>query len=84
MMGKGCKRLDAQLCKSLLGLARLPSGFLDTVAVLRRVGRSGFEWLFRLCMEPRRLWKRYGVNYSAFLFHILQQITKLRNYEMAR
>lgn len=21
--------------------------------------RAGLEWLFRLCMEPRRLWKRY-------------------------
>jgi N-acetylglucosaminyldiphosphoundecaprenol N-acetyl-beta-D-mannosaminyltransferase len=23
------------------------------------VGRIGFEWLFRLCSEPQRLWKRY-------------------------
>ena len=25
----------------------------------RQVQRSGFEWLFRLLMEPKRLWKRY-------------------------
>jgi N-acetylglucosaminyldiphosphoundecaprenol N-acetyl-beta-D-mannosaminyltransferase len=25
------------------------------------IGRWGFEWLFRLCSEPTRLWKRYLV-----------------------
>jgi N-acetylglucosaminyldiphosphoundecaprenol N-acetyl-beta-D-mannosaminyltransferase len=25
------------------------------------IGRLGFEWLFRLVMEPRRLWRRYLV-----------------------
>lgn len=25
----------------------------------RWMGRVGLEWLFRLCSEPRRLWKRY-------------------------
>ena len=29
--------------------------------------RIGFEWLFRLCMEPRRLWRRYGYIVPAFL-----------------
>lgn len=24
------------------------------------VQRSGFEWLYRLCSEPRRLWRRYA------------------------
>lgn len=33
----------------------------------RWIQRSGFEWLFRLVMEPRRLWKRYLVNNTAFL-----------------
>jgi len=27
----------------------------------RWVGRIGFEWLFRLCSEPRWLWRRYLV-----------------------
>jgi N-acetylglucosaminyldiphosphoundecaprenol N-acetyl-beta-D-mannosaminyltransferase len=29
--------------------------------------RSGLEWLFRLGMEPRRLWKRYLVTNTRFL-----------------
>ena len=31
------------------------------------IQRSGFEWLFRLMTEPRRLWKRYSVNNTIFL-----------------
>lgn len=27
----------------------------------RWMGRAGLEWLFRLCAEPRRLWRRYLV-----------------------
>jgi len=26
----------------------------------RFIQRSGFEWAFRLAMEPRRLWRRYA------------------------
>lgn len=33
----------------------------------RWMQRSGLEWLFRLCAEPRRLWRRYLVTNSVFL-----------------
>lgn len=33
--------------------------------------RSGLEWLFRLCCEPRRLWRRYLVGNFLFVFWIL-------------
>lgn len=33
----------------------------------------GLEWLFRLIMEPRRLWKRYAYNNPRFLFLFAQQ-----------
>jgi N-acetylglucosaminyldiphosphoundecaprenol N-acetyl-beta-D-mannosaminyltransferase len=29
--------------------------------------RAGLEWLYRLCQEPRRLWKRYLVTNSIFI-----------------
>jgi N-acetylglucosaminyldiphosphoundecaprenol N-acetyl-beta-D-mannosaminyltransferase len=35
--------------------------------------RSGLEWLFRLLTEPRRLWRRYLINNSWFLWLILLQ-----------
>lgn len=29
---------------------------------------NGLEWLFRLCSEPRRLWRRYLVDGAVFIF----------------
>lgn len=34
--------------------------------------RLGLEWLFRLLMEPRRLWKRFGLYNSLFIFYLLK------------
>jgi N-acetylglucosaminyldiphosphoundecaprenol N-acetyl-beta-D-mannosaminyltransferase len=33
----------------------------------------GLEWLFRLCCEPRRLWRRYLYHNPRFLFYFLRQ-----------
>lgn len=35
--------------------------------------RSGLEWLYRLCAEPRRLWRRYLVGNPRFLLLVLRQ-----------
>ncbi|MGD0766538.1 MAG: WecB/TagA/CpsF family glycosyltransferase [Dehalococcoidia bacterium] len=37
----------------------------------RWMQKSGSEWLFRLFMEPRRLWKRYLVHDTAVMVRIL-------------
>lgn len=34
----------------------------------------GFEWLFRLITEPRRLWKRYLINNPKFIWLITKQL----------
>lgn len=34
--------------------------------------RVGMEWAFRLAQEPRRLWKRYLVTNTQFIFHLLR------------
>lgn len=39
----------------------------------RFIQRSGFEWLFRLVMEPRRLWRRYLLNLPRFAFLLLRR-----------
>jgi N-acetylglucosaminyldiphosphoundecaprenol N-acetyl-beta-D-mannosaminyltransferase len=44
----------------------------------RWVQRSGFEWLFRLFTEPRRLWRRYLKNNPAFVALSLAQLSGLR------
>jgi len=39
----------------------------------RWMQQSGLEWLFRLVTEPRRLWRRYFLNNSCFLWLVLLQ-----------
>jgi N-acetylglucosaminyldiphosphoundecaprenol N-acetyl-beta-D-mannosaminyltransferase len=38
------------------------------------IRRSGFEWLYRLILEPRRLWKRYMVTNTKFIIELLRSI----------
>jgi len=38
------------------------------------IQKSGFEWLFRLCCEPKRLWRRYLINNSIFLILLLKEL----------
>jgi N-acetylglucosaminyldiphosphoundecaprenol N-acetyl-beta-D-mannosaminyltransferase len=41
----------------------------------------GLEWLYRLAQEPRRLWKRYLVTNSLFMFYlILDAVTGSRKW----
>ena len=35
--------------------------------------KTGLEWLFRLIMEPRRLWKRYLVGNTIFVWLVIKQ-----------
>lgn len=46
------------------GLARRAPGWMQ---------RSGLEWLYRLIREPRRLWRRYLIGNSIFLWLVLRQ-----------
>lgn len=52
-------------------------GSFDVIAGLRSrapvwVQEVGLEWLYRLIQEPRRLWKRYLVTNSQFIFQLVQ------------
>ena len=46
----------------------------------RWIQRSGFEWLFRFCLEPRRLAPRYFRHLPCFLFRVAAQLSGLRKY----
>jgi len=43
----------------------------------RVVQRFGFEWLFRLITEPRRLWKRYLIGNGRFVWAVLRRRPRL-------
>jgi N-acetylglucosaminyldiphosphoundecaprenol N-acetyl-beta-D-mannosaminyltransferase len=34
----------------------------------------GLEWFFRLCSEPRRLWRRYLIGNTKFIFFLLREV----------
>ena len=42
------------------------------------VGRSGLEWLWRLGMEPRKLWRRALIEGPSFIFTILRHWQTIR------
>lgn len=48
----------------------------------RWIQRSGFEWLYRLLKEPKRLWKRYLLNYPKFVFLVFLQLLGLKKFSM--
>ena len=50
----------------------------------RWMQRSGFEWLFRLATEPRRLWRRYLTNNPLFVGLVLAQALGLKRYSTDR
>lgn len=41
----------------------------------------GLEWLFRLLCEPRRLWRRYLVYNTEFIFRILLGYLRQRSFK---
>ena len=52
--------------------------------MVERIQRSGFEWLFRTCMDPKRLFKRYAVSNSYFLWKIFPQMMRFKKYPTIR
>lgn len=80
-IGLGCPKQELWLARHK---AQLPPAVYSAVgaAFAFHAGRvrqapmwmqkRGLEWLFRLCTEPRRLWRRYFVNNSLFLAYLLR------------
>ena len=44
----------------------------------RWMQRAGLEWLFRVCVEPRRLWRRYLRNNAEFICCLFGQAVGVR------
>jgi len=40
--------------------------------------RDGLEWFYRLCQEPRRMWKRYLVTNSIFVYLVIRELVRTR------
>jgi len=54
-------------------------GSFDHLSGLRRrapvwMQRAGLEWLHRLAREPRRLWRRYLIGNTLFVWLVVRQL----------
>lgn len=47
----------------------------------RWMRENGFEWLFRLMTEPRRLWRRYLIAGSRFVWYVILEQTGLARFD---
>jgi N-acetylglucosaminyldiphosphoundecaprenol N-acetyl-beta-D-mannosaminyltransferase len=61
-----------RLAQALPGLVLAVGAAFDFVAGTQKeaprwIQKSGFEWLFRLLSNPRRLWRRYLIGNVVFL-----------------
>jgi len=63
--------LPAKVMMGIGGSFEFVAGYRKRAPVM--IQKIGFEWLWRLCMEPRRLWKRYLVGNTIFLFIVFRQ-----------
>lgn len=73
--------VDEQWERMCVSMAIGVGGSFDVLAGLRArapelLQRTSMEWAFRLVQEPRRLWKRYLVTNSQFLWLLGQQLAK--------
>jgi len=78
----GCPKQEKWMAKYyskinavLLGVGGAMEVFAGTKWRIPKFIRNfALEWLFRLVQEPRRLWKRYMISNSLFIYYITKQL----------
>ena len=51
----------------LVGIQKRPAHWIENV---------GLEWFFRLCLEPRRLFKRYLITNTLFIYYLCRELMR--------
>ena len=88
-VGLGCPRQEVFVyeMRDLLPMPALAVGaafpFIagEVAQAPRWIQDMGMEWFFRLCMEPRRLWRRYVYLNPAYVTLLTLQLLGLCSYE---
>jgi N-acetylglucosaminyldiphosphoundecaprenol N-acetyl-beta-D-mannosaminyltransferase len=89
-VGLGCPKQERWIRKhrDLLHLPMLGVGAaFDFIAGTKRHAPAwlqgiGLEWLFRLLIEPRRLWRRYAVHNPRFVVFAALQLLGAKNFQL--
>ena len=85
-VGLGCPKQEdwmafhrGRIQSVMLGVG---AAFSYHAGTLKRAPRwmqaAGLEWFHRLCTEPRRMWRRYLVTNTYFLFLVLKELASRR------
>ncbi|ADB42369.1 WecB/TagA/CpsF family glycosyltransferase [Spirosoma linguale] len=86
LVGRGCPRQEIWVSQHLgevnAVMMAVGAAFDYFVGNIKRppvwMQQSGLEWLFRLSQEPRRLFKRYAVTNSQYIFYVVQKLISQR------
>jgi N-acetylglucosaminyldiphosphoundecaprenol N-acetyl-beta-D-mannosaminyltransferase len=68
-LGRWGRRLDVPVCHGVGGSFDVVAGMVQRAPQAWQ--RLGLEWLYRTKQEPRRLWKRYLVTNTVFLWMVV-------------
>jgi N-acetylglucosaminyldiphosphoundecaprenol N-acetyl-beta-D-mannosaminyltransferase len=79
-MAEFLPKLDATLMVGVGAAFDFHSGRVQQAP--RWMQRSGLEWFYRLCREPRRLAKRYFRNNPLFVLKFFSQLAGLKKYPL--
>jgi N-acetylglucosaminyldiphosphoundecaprenol N-acetyl-beta-D-mannosaminyltransferase len=90
-VGLGCPKQERWMAAHTheLGCVMLGVGAaFDFIAGRKRqapawLQQRGLEWLFRLCTEPFRLWRRYLIGNPRFLYYFALQLLRARHARVA-
>ncbi len=73
-------RLDTRLMVGVGAAFDIHAGLLREAPPWMK--SCGLQWLHRLCLEPRRLWKRYALNNPVFLWRIMLQFAGFTKFDV--
>jgi len=72
---------DSLTCKVIMPVGALFDYLSGNVKRAPRwMTDHGLEWLGRMLIEPKRLWKRYIIGNPVFYFHVIQQKLKILHF----
>lgn len=80
-MAEACQALSPCILLGVGAAFDFHSG--STRRAPRSVQHVGLEWLYRLLMEPRRLWRRYLSTNTLFIWYALADLINLRQPRLA-
>jgi N-acetylglucosaminyldiphosphoundecaprenol N-acetyl-beta-D-mannosaminyltransferase len=78
-MHQHCDKITVPVVVGVGAAFDLNSGRLVQAPAWMR--ENGLEWLFRLAVEPRRLWKRYLVRGPMFVWNIGLELLNVRRFD---